>query len=99
MVKAVRSEESIAQKRQEGSVRAHGKTNSDIHFEGWAVIQADAVRALGCDVLATPHLENPYHADIVLPVSVQRDDGDRRAYAQKLAVAAIGWRDRPPLIP
>lgn len=96
---AVAYGEAVALARQRGIVRTTGKRSRDIHFCGWVVISASAARTAGCSVEATPiegndGIENPHHADIVLPKTVETDEEERKEYAQLLALAAR-WEARP----
>lgn len=89
----------VAEKRQRGIVRITGRRSRDIQFCGWGVITANAARNVGCSVEATPiegdaDVENPYHADIVLPKTVETNEEERKDYAQQLALAAR-WEARP----
>lgn len=43
-------------------------------FYGWAVVVAEKAEACGRQVVASPKLDNPYHADIVLPSEVPSED-------------------------
>lgn len=96
---AVANGERVAQKRQRGIVRTTGKPSRDIQFCGWGVITANAARNVGCSVEATPlegdaDVGNPYHADIVLPKTVETNEEERKDYAQQLALAAR-WEASP----
>ncbi len=59
-------------------------------FWGWYVITAGDVTGVGCTVKPTPSDDNPYHANIVIPVAM--DAEDRRdaviEYARDLAYHA-----------
>ncbi len=53
-------------------------------FQGWAVVTVQPVRDLGHQVLESPRLDNPYHADIRFPAMTGddvRDQVKQRAYA------------------
>ena len=67
---------------------ARGKT-----FYGWAVIDAETAASNGRQVTASPQLDNPYHADIVLPDAAVEDREEQKRHAQELADASI-WRNR-----
>ncbi len=42
-------------------------------FYGFAVLGATDVRDVGAQVKGTPHMRNPFHADIMLPPDSERD--------------------------
>ena len=63
-------------------------------FLGWAVVSLEAACADGRQVCASPQHDNPYHADIVLPVSATLDSEEQEDHAQQLAMASR-WRERP----
>lgn len=63
-------------------------------FQGWVVVTAENAAANGRRVEATPQLDNPYHADIILPDAVTEDRKKQIRHAQELADASI-WRERP----
>ena len=73
-------------------------------FWGWYILSANDVEAVGCIVKPSPVPDNPYHADIVMPVAL--DAEDRRyaliEYARDLAYHATfrPWGDwsKEPLI-
>ena len=66
-------------------------------FWGWYMLSAGDVGAVGCSVEPSPSCDNPYHADIVVPVAL--DAEDRRdaltEYAKDLADRAVfrPWGD------
>lgn len=64
-------------------------------FFGWAQVIVRNARARGREVLASPRLDNPYHADIVLPLpdGEERRDAERQ-HALNLAKNA-SFRPRP----
>lgn len=62
-------------------------------FHGWAVVIAGTAALNGRTVAASPQLDNPHHADIVLPDSVVEDREEQKRHAQELADAS-SWRDR-----
>lgn len=62
-------------------------------FRGWAVVIAETAALNGRAVVASPQLDNPRHADIVLPDSVVEDREEQKRHAQELADASA-WRDR-----
>ena len=67
---------------------ARGRT-----FYGWAVVTAETAASNGRQVIASPQLDNPCHADILLPdLDVEKRDEQKR-HAQELADASI-WRNR-----
>ena len=62
-------------------------------FYGWAVIAAERAASNARQVIATPQLDNPFHADIVLPDRAVEDREEQKRHAQELADEA-NWRDR-----
>ena len=60
-------------------------------FYGWAVVAAVLAASSGRRVVATPQGDNPYHADIELPVSAQDERDDQIQHARELADASQ-WR-------
>ena len=66
-------------------------------FWGWYILSAGDIGAAGCSVKPSPSCDNPYHADIVVPVALDADD--RRdaltEYAKDLADRAVfrPWGD------
>ena len=62
-------------------------------FCGWAVVTAAAAARNGRQVEATPQLDNPCHADIVLPRPAVEDREEQKRHAQELADASV-WRER-----
>lgn len=72
---------------------ARAQNRSGQQFYGWAVVLAeDAVEGGRC-VMASPNCENPYHADIVLPLPETFDREELEAHAQQLADSAF-WCER-----
>lgn len=63
-------------------------------FYGWAVIVVEDASANARRVIASPLLDNPYHADIILPDSTIEDREEQKRHAQELADAST-WRARP----
>ena len=59
-------------------------------FWGWYTLTAEDIKEVGCNVKPTPLKENPYHADIVIPVILETDDRKNaiREYARDLAYRA-----------
>lgn len=59
-------------------------------FWGWYILTAENVEEEGCSVGPSPLLDNPYHADIILPVSPDAEDRRDaiREYAMGLAYHA-----------
>ncbi len=59
-------------------------------FWGWYILTKDAVEEVGCSVMQSPLDENPYHADIIIPVSLDAEErrDDVIAYARDLAYHA-----------
>ena len=66
-------------------------------FYGWAVVSAQKAAAGGRRVKASPKLDNPYHADIVLPDLAREDREEQIRHAQELADSS-GWRERPAIL-
>ncbi|MXW91263.1 MAG: hypothetical protein F4114_02830 [Rhodospirillaceae bacterium] len=62
-------------------------------FYGWAVVVSETAAANGRRVVASPQLDNPYHADIVLPDPAVEDREEQKRHAQELADSSI-WRER-----
>lgn len=62
-------------------------------FYGWAVVDARTAASSGRQVRASAQLDNPYHADIVLPDVAIEDREEQKRHAQELADASI-WRAR-----
>lgn len=62
-------------------------------FYGWAVISTKTAALNDRRVIASPQLDNPYHADIVLPDQAVEDRDEQKRHAQELADAS-SWRDR-----
>ena len=70
-----------------------GKRNADSIgklFWGWYILTKNEVEEVGCSVRQSPSDENPYHADIIIPVAL--DAEERRdnviTYARDLAYLA-----------
>lgn len=63
-------------------------------FYGWAVVTARNASTNGRQVIASPLLDNPYHADIILPDAAVEDREEQKCHAQELADAST-WRGRP----
>ena len=68
-------------------------------FWGWYVLSVIDVEQVGCNVKPSPYRDNPYHADIIVPVAL---DAEERRYelieiARDLAYRAIfqWWGDWP----
>ncbi len=62
-------------------------------FYGWAVVVLEVAAANQRQALASPQLDNPYHADIVLPDAAVEDRDEQKRHAQELADASA-WRGR-----
>ena len=43
-------------------------------FWGWYTLGTDDVEDVGCKAIPAPLKENPYHADIVMPVALDAED-------------------------
>ena len=67
------------------NARKAGKT-----FWGWYTLTAREIEEVGCTVKASPLDDNPFHADIVLPVPLDAEDrkDDLTEYARDLAYHA-----------
>ena len=67
--------------------------NAGLPFFGWAVVNASDARKNGRIVIPTGNDLNPYHADIVLPLSGTAEEVDdaRTQHAQQLSLAA-SWQ-------
>ena len=63
-------------------------------FYGWAVLKVRAAAANGRTVKATPTLQNPCHADILLNVTGEERRRQQTEHAIKLA-AHSRWREAP----
>ena len=70
----------------DGVAAARGRT-----FYGWAVIDAHTAASNGRQAIASPQLDNPYHADIVLPNAAVEDREEQKRHAQELADASVWW--------
>ncbi len=57
------------------------------NFWGWYTLKASDVKLVGCFVKASPLSDNPWHADIVIPVDPEAEDGKDAIteYARDLA--------------
>lgn len=64
-------------------------------FQGWAVVTVGEARSHGRRVLESPRLENPYHADIVLPLGGGEDQRDEQKQHVTALAAVASWRSRP----
>lgn len=66
-------------------------------FWGWYTLAADDVEEVGCRVQPSPLDDNPYHADILIPVALDAEDRKDaiREYAMGLAYHAdfCPWGD------
>ncbi|MCY4008010.1 MAG: hypothetical protein OXE84_14500 [Rhodobacteraceae bacterium] len=65
-------------------------TRKNATFRGWYILSASDVICVGCDVQASASCQNPYHADIVVPVDPSETDpkaikDNRTKYAQRIA--------------
>ncbi len=56
-------------------------------FWGWYILTAGDVEGVGCSVKPSPSDDNPYHADIVIPVALDAEErrDDVIEYARDLA--------------
>ncbi len=59
-------------------------------FWGWYILTKEAVEDVGCSVKQSPLDENPYHADIIIPVSLDAEERRDNVidYARDLAYQA-----------
>ena len=80
---------------------ARGRERGDT-FYGWASLSASEARADDAEfarvVRATPLPDNPCHADIVMLISAELSDEERRDVQKQHAVALAAvaeWRPRP----
>lgn len=75
---------------------ADSTSNQPKGIQGWATVTVANAGQSGRSVIATPRLDNPYHADIELnlPDSEERRKHESRQHAGKLAAVAR-WRGRP----
>ena len=64
-------------------------------FWGWYTLTAGDIEEAGCRIIPTPLDDNPYHADIVVPVALDTEDRKDalREYAIGLAYCAtfVPW--------
>lgn len=63
-------------------------------FYGWAVVEARQVDAERRDIVASPQLDNQFHANIKLPAIAATDFDIQFRHAQELADMAT-WLSRP----
>ena len=63
-------------------------------FYGWASVVVEDANANRRRVMASPLLDNAYHADIILPDSTIEDREEQKRHAQELADAST-WRGQP----
>lgn len=74
------------------------RRNPPRHFAGWAIVCARWAAASGRRVEATPQEDNPYHADIHLPIgegdSAELIGDTRKEHALELA-AHSRWKPAP----
>lgn len=61
-------------------------------FYGWLVVVASEAACEGRRVVASPLIDNPYHADIILPTNAAADREEQIQHAQDLADSSY-WRD------
>ncbi len=56
-------------------------------FWGWYILTAEDIEGVGCSVKSSPSDDNPYHADIVIPVALDAEErrDDVIEYATGLA--------------
>lgn len=80
------------------ALAAMDATRRDGEFRGWGCVMYEHAASDGRTVAASPTEENPYHGDIILPVSVIHDKGAREHHAYDLA-GACGWRPAPDAAP
>jgi len=76
-------------------------TRKDATFRGWYILSASDVICVGCDVQASASCQNPYHADVVVPVDPSETDpkaikDNRTKYAQRIARCVKKFAPWPP---
>ena len=64
-------------------------------FYGWATVNVTKASEDGRSVLATPQLDNIYHADIDLNVPPSFERRDRQIQHANTLAAAAEWREKP----
>ena len=79
----------------DGNATGRSAAGRIVTFYGWAVVTAWKADANERRVRASPKLDNPYHADIVLPDIAAEDQDEKIRHAQELADNS-SWRGRPP---
>ena len=85
---------SVAPPNKAVAIADNVATARSADFHGWAVLTADHAARNEREVIATPLLDNPYHADISLPELTGEDREEQKRHAQELADVS-GWRGRP----
>lgn len=76
--------------RAVAEVASKGSASRGGIFWGWAALSVSEAQNSGRIVLETPFLDNPYHADIVIPLRGGDDDRDIQfAHANQLAANAV----------
>ena len=65
-------------------------SSSGKSFWGWYILTAEDVEEVGCSVKPSPSDDNPYHADIVIPVALDAEERQDEVieYARDLAYHA-----------
>ena len=77
-----------------GSICDKAAKNRQGPFYGWAVITVEKASLNGRKVSTSPKIDNPYHADIILPDAAVKKREEQKVHAQQLADSA-NWRKRP----
>ena len=90
----------FAPKAELAAIARRNAEHSGHAFWGWYTLTALEVEDGGCTARSSPLLDNPYHADIVLPVALDAEDrrDALREYAMGLAYRATfqPWGDQVP---
>ena len=70
------------------------------NFYGWATVVSNMAESNGRRVASSPKPKqgNPYHADIILPASVEDDREEQKRHAQELADYS-NWLERELVLP
>ena len=92
------SEEEAASLGDVAAANRAKKENRKCNFYGWAVVGVSKAVENQRRVVATPQVENMYHADIILPdlaaLAAEEQKTHQKIHAQQLADVS-SWRDRP----
>ena len=76
---------------QDKNAESRSKPESKRSFYGWVQLNAQDAGKNGRKVKSTPLEDNPYHADIILPENIEKDD--QKEHANELASYAK-WTPR-----